>query len=129
MYTLILCLLIACLLPYLSKIPMVIAMKNQAGGYDNNHPRTQQAALIGFGARAVAAHQNSFESLLIFSIAVLTALATQHITPTIEGLSIFYLITRGIYHLFYLLNWAALRSSVWAISFITSLSIIVLCLP
>ena len=67
MYTLILCLFIACLFPYFAKIPVAMAMKDQPGGYDNNHPRAQQAALTGFGARAVAAHQNSFESLIIFS--------------------------------------------------------------
>ena len=65
MTILIVCLFIACLLPYLAKIPTAIAMKNQPGGYDNNHPRAQQAMLTGFGARAVAAHQNSFESLII----------------------------------------------------------------
>ena len=85
MYTLILCLLVACLLPYFSKIPVALAMKNQPGGYDNNHPRAQQAALAGLGARALAAHQNSFESLIVFSAAILTALATQHITPIIQS--------------------------------------------
>lgn len=129
MYTLILCLFIACLLPYLTKIPVAMAMKKQPKGYDNNHPRTQQAALTGFGARAVAAHQNSFESLIIFSTAVLTALVTQHITHGIQLLAIIYLITRCIYHLFYLLDWATLRSSIWAVGLVASLSMIWLCLP
>lgn len=129
MYTLILCLFIACLLPYLAKIPVAMAMKKQPKGYDNNHPRTQQAALTGFGARAVAAHQNSFESLIIFSTAVLTALVTQHITHGIQLLAIIYLITRCVYHLFYLLDWATLRSSIWAVGLVASLSMIWLCLP
>jgi len=128
MNLLILCLFIACLLPYLSKFPVAIAMKNQPGGYDNNQPRIQQAVLTGLGARAVAAHQNSFESLIIFSAAILTALATQHITPTIQALAIVYLITRCIYHVLYLLDWATLRSSIWAISLLSSLAIIGLCL-
>src|SRR4051812_12319023 len=104
MYTLILCLFIACLLPYLSKIPVALAMKNQPEGYNNNEPRAQQAVLTGFGGRAVAGHQNSFESLIIFSAAILTALATQHATPVIKGLAIFYLITRCVYHIIYLLD-------------------------
>ncbi|HHF7348431.1 TPA: MAPEG family protein [Legionella feeleii] len=78
MLTLTLCLFIACLLPYLAKIPVVIMMKRQPGGYDNKQPRAQQAALTGIGARAVAAHQNSFESLIIFSTAALTAIATHN---------------------------------------------------
>lgn len=129
MFTLILCLFIACLFPVLSKFPVVIAMKNQPGGYDNNHPRAQQAALTGYGARAVAAHQNSYESLITFSAAVLTALATQHYSATIQALAIFYLLSRCVYNVFYLLNWSTLRSTIWALGLIASLSIIWLCLP
>ena len=129
MYTLILILFIACLFPYLSKIPVAFAMNSQPGGYDNNHPRAQQAALTGFGARALAAHQNSFESLLIFSVAILTALATNHTNATIQVLAVVYLISRCIYHLFYLLNWATLRSTIWAIGTVASLSVLWLCLP
>ena len=129
MTILIVCLFIACLLPYLAKIPTAIAMKNQPGGYDNNHPRAQQAMLTGFGARAVAAHQNSFESLIIFSAAILTALATQHITEAIQNLAIVYLVSRFIYHGFYLFNWATLRSTIWAVGLVCSLSIIWMCLP
>ena len=129
MYTLILCLFIACLLPYLSKIPVAIAMNKQPAGYDNNHPRAQQTSLTGFGARAVAAHQNSFESLIIFAAAILAALSTQHLSFTIQSLAILHLITRIVYHLFYLLNWAMLRSTIWAVGLIASLSIIWMCLP
>jgi uncharacterized MAPEG superfamily protein len=129
MYTLILCLFIACLFPYFAKIPVAMAMKDQPGGYDNNHPRAQQAALTGFGARAVAAHQNSFESLIIFSAAIITALATQHVSDTIQNLAIVYLVSRIVYHTFYLLNWATLRSTIWSVSLIASLSILWMCIP
>lgn len=129
MFILIVCLFIACLLPYIAKIPVAIAMNKQPGGYDNNHPRAQQAMLKGFGARANAAHQNSFESLIIFSAAILTALATQHTTPTIQWLAIAYLLTRGVYHILYLMNLATIRSIIWGIGYIISLSIIWLCLP
>lgn len=104
-------------------------MKGQPGGYDNKHPRAQQAALTGFGARAVAAHQNSFESLIIFSTASLTAIATHNTSYLIQGLAIFYLISRCIYHLFYLLNWSTLRSTIWALGCLSSLSILWLCIP
>jgi len=129
MFTLISCLLIACIFPYLAKIPVMVAMKKQIGGYDNNHPRAQEAALTGFGARAYAAHQNSFESLLIFAAAILTALATGHLSPSIQWLAIFYLGSRVVYHVLYLLNWATLRSTIWLLGLIASLSIIWLCLP
>lgn len=128
MYTLIVCLFIACLLPYISKIPSAFAMA-RAGGYDNNHPRTQQALLTGFGARAVAAHQNSFEALLIFGIAVLTALVTSHVSLMTENLAIAFIVSRVVYHILYLLNWAILRSTVWAIGLVCSLTILANCIP
>ena len=129
MYTLIVCLFIACLIPYLSKIPLAMAMKKQPGGYDNSTPRAQQAELKGFGSRALAAHQNSFESLLIFSTAILTALATQHTCQTIQICAIVYLISRCMYHLLYLLNWATMRTTIWSIGLVMSLSILYLCIP
>ncbi|MCX7115157.1 MAG: MAPEG family protein [Gammaproteobacteria bacterium] len=129
MYTLVLCLFIACLFPYLSKIPVAIAMKNQPGGYNNRTPRDQQAALTGFGARAVAAHQNSFESLLIFACAALTAIATQHDSETIQHLAILYLVSRVVYHVLYLIDRDVLRTLIWAVGLVSSLSMIYLCLP
>lgn len=129
MYTLILCLFVACLFPYLSKIVVILAMNDLPGGYNNHHPRAQQTSLKGWGARAMAAHQNSFESLIIFSTAILTALATQHTSSTIIALALTYLVSRVIYQIFYLLNWSSLRTCIWAVGLISSLSIIWLCLP
>lgn len=123
MSTLIICLFIAAILPYLVKLPMAYAMY-KTGGYNNQYPRAQQAALQGFGARAVAAHQNSFEALLIFSIAVLTALITNNVSLMVENLAITFILTRIIYLMLYLLNWSSLRSLVWAIGFICSLTIL-----
>lgn len=127
MNTLIICLFIAALLPYLSKLPLAYAMQ-QAGGYDNANPRTQQANLQGFGARALGAHQNSFESLIIFASAILTALATHNDSATIQGLAIFYLISRGGYYICYLMNQAMLRSTVWALGYFSCLAILWLCI-
>jgi len=111
MTTLIWCLFIAGLLPLVAKAPVVFAM-NKLGGYDNNHPREQQSKLTGFGARALAAHQNAFESFIIFAPAVLLAIATHHIGANITLLAI-----------------DKLRSVVWFISTVSSFSIIVLCIP
>ena len=128
MSVLILCLFIACLLPYLAKIPLAIAMKCRPGGYDNQHPRAQQAALTGFGARALAGHQNSFESLIIYSAAILIAVSTNHTGNPIQLLAVLYLVSRCVYHVFYLLNWSTLRSIIWSFGLLSSLSIILLCL-
>ena len=128
MTTLIICLFIAVLLPYVAKVPMVYAI-HRDGTYDNHHPRAQQAALKGFGARAVAAHQNSFESLILFSTAVLTALVTHHATNNVQIIAIIYIVSRLLYNLFYVMDWATLRSLVWFISVFSSLSILWSCIP
>ncbi|PWY55237.1 hypothetical protein DGG96_13775 [Legionella qingyii] len=127
MTTLILCLFIAILLPYLLKIVVANFMQKE-GKYDNHYPRTQQARLQGMGARAVAAHQNSFESLLVFATATLTAMVTNHIGITIQILAIIYIISRVIYCYFYLMDMASLRSLTWFIGYICCLIILGLCM-
>ena len=67
------CLFVATLLPYVWAVFMSIGRKQQLGTLDNTHPRLQQAQLTGMGARAVGAHNNSFEALLIFAPAVVLA--------------------------------------------------------
>ncbi|CAM3077062.1 transmembrane protein [Legionella steigerwaltii] len=98
------------------------------GRYDNHYPREQQARLQGMGARAVAAHQNSFESLLVFATTVLTAIATNHVSITIQILAIIYIVSRVIYSLFYLMDMASLRSTMWFVGFVCCLIILGLCL-
>lgn len=129
MTTLIVCLLITVVMPYLTKLPVGYAMQKSKGGYDNNHPRAQQARLEGFGARAVGAHQNCFESLAVFSTAALAAIATNHVTATIMNLAILYVLSRIVYIFLYLMNFATLRSTVWFVGFASCVSILWLCIP
>lgn len=116
---------IAALLPFIAKAPVAIAMQ-RLGGYDNRHPRDQQQRLTGFGARALAAHQNSFESLIIYGIAIGVTLATNTVGTTIQVLAVAYIISRILYCIFYYLDWHFARSSVWLISLICPLSMILL---
>lgn len=127
MTTLVLCLVVAILFTYLSKMPLMVAMKKEAGGYNNHYPREQQAKLEGFGARARAAHQNGFEALTVYASAILTALATNHLSATIQILAIAYLITRIIYNYCYLKNLASLRSLIWLVGLLICLTIIGMC--
>ncbi|MGQ3892422.1 MAPEG family protein [Legionella sp. CNM-4043-24] len=128
MSTLIICLFIATLLPYLARVPVALAMNKAPGGYNNDCPREQQASLKGFGARAIAAHQNSFEALLVFSTAALTAIASNHVTPMVQYLAIVFIISRLVYHALYLMNMASLRSLVWFIGLVCSLTILGSCI-
>ncbi len=98
------------------------------GRYDNNHPRAQQNQLTGYGARALAAHQNAFESAIIFAPAILLAIITKQVSTTIEMLAIAHVVARLLYHVLYLLNWSSLRSFFWMIATSCSFIIIYTCL-
>lgn len=124
MTILLICLFIAMMLPYLAKVPVAMAMA-KLGGYDNAHPRAQQAKLTGFGARAIAGHQNAFESLLVFGIAVLTAIVTNNVTDLVAILAIVHVVARVIYHALYLLNYGTLRSLSWFVAIGASIGIFV----
>lgn len=128
MTTLIWCLFIAALLPFLAKGPVAYAM-SKLGGYNNNHPREQQSKLTGFGARALAAHQNAFESLIIFAPAVLLAIATHHTGENIALLAIVHVCARVLYNILYLMNIDKLRSLVWFVATFSSFAIIWQCIP
>lgn len=127
MTTLIICLFIATLLPLVAKVPVAFAM-HKLGRYNNNHPRAQQAELTGFGARALAAHQNAFEALIIFAPAVLLAIATKNTGTVIEQLAITHVIARVLYNIAYLMDIATIRSLIWAVGMVSALAMIFLCL-
>jgi uncharacterized MAPEG superfamily protein len=128
MEILIICLFLALLLPLLAKGPVAYAMA-KLGGYNNNHPREQQSKLTGFGARALAAHQNAFESLILFAPAIILALVTSNINQTVIVLAIVHVISRVLYNIFYLINIGLLRSIVWGIATLCSFAIVFQCIP
>jgi uncharacterized MAPEG superfamily protein len=99
-------------------------MKEQ-GGYNNNLPRQQQAQLTGFGARALAAHQNSIEAFILFAVGVLMAHTTQTAGWLIDSLAIIFVIARIIYLLCYWADLAWQRSLVWLVGLICSLLLMI----
>jgi len=129
---LIYCLIIAAVLPYVAKAPLAQAMRKQGGGklsgYDNELPREQQKKLTGFGARCLAAHENSFEALILFSSSVLLVIATNHINRFTVILSVLFIACRIAYLICYWINWDKLRSTVWAIGIISNLTMMIHCL-
>lgn len=128
MSVLIWCLFLATLLPIVAKAPVAKAM-NSLGRYDNNHPRSQQGKLEGFGARALAAHQNAFEALIMFAPAVLLAIATNKTGTIVQYLAITFIVARIAYNVLYLLDKSTLRSIVWFIGLLANFAIFWQCLP
>jgi uncharacterized MAPEG superfamily protein len=118
------CVFISALLIYVARMPVAKAMKEQ-GGYDNHLPRQQQAQLTGFGARALAAHQNSIEAFILFAVGVLMAHTTQTAGWLIDALAIIFVISRVFYLWFYLDDLAKLRSLMWLVGFVCSLLLMI----
>lgn len=114
------CVFVSALLIFVARVPVARAMKAQ-GGYDNHLPRSQQAQLTGLGARAVAAHQNSFEAFMLFAAGVLMAHTTQTQGFLIDTLAIIFVVARILYLPLYWYDVAGQRSLVWAIGLICSL--------
>ena len=111
------------LLHPLSKAPLGLA-QIRAGGYDNRHPRAQQARLEGAGARALAAHQNQIEAFPRFAAGALAALATGVSAPLAGWLAIGWVVTRLVYLWCYLRDLSTLRSVVWTVGFVLSLALV-----
>jgi uncharacterized MAPEG superfamily protein len=115
------CVFISALLIFIAKIPVAKAMNAESGGYDNHHPRAQQARLTGFGARALAAHQNSFEAFPLFAAGVLMAHTTQTHGVFVNALALTFVVARVLYLLLYWGDYHWQRSSVWIVGLLCSL--------
>ena len=104
--------LLGYVLTILTKAPVSMAMARE-GGYDNHNPRLQQAQLSGWGKRAVAAHQNSFEAFPPFALAVLVAHVGDADPTVLHVLATGFLVLRIAYQAAYLADLATLRSLLW----------------
>jgi len=123
-----LCVFLTFLLNYCVKIPVMMAMGKEPGGYDNRYPRDQQAKLTGWGKRAVSAHLNGFEAFPAFAAAVIMGHLAGVNASHLSILSITFLLSRIAYVGLYLANKSSLRSAVWALGFLCIGAIFVLAL-
>ncbi|NCO18721.1 MAG: MAPEG family protein [Gammaproteobacteria bacterium] len=123
-----LCLLFAAFMILLTKVPVAMAMARMPGGYDNHHPRAQQARLEGFGARALASHQNMLEAFPIFAAGVLAALVAGADGQWTTLLALVFIAARIAYTILYLADFHILRSLSWGAGFGASLGLMVLAL-
>jgi len=121
------CLLAAIALLYLSKIPLALAMaKEGEKGYDNRHPRDQQARLTGWGGLALGAHMNGFEITPVFAAAVITAHLFQADPWWSAMWAAIFVASRVVYILLYLADINMLRSTVWTAGLVCSIALFVL---
>lgn len=104
---------------------VVVAALMRDGGLDNRHPRAQQQKLTGWGARAQAAHQNSFEAFAPFAAAVLVAETGGGDPERIALLCGVFLVARVVYIGLYIANLATLRSLVWSAGLVATVLLFV----
>jgi len=100
-------------LTVLSKVPVYFAQSGEGKGYNNKAPREQQAKLKGWGQRALYAHMNTFEAFPAFCVAVILAHLGQVPLQVQINLTLFWLVNRILYTIFYIVNIDVLRSLVW----------------
>lgn len=125
-------LILVTLLPIVAKAPVAFAMKKlgggNIGGYDNKHPRTQQQALTGFGARCLAAHQNSFEALIMFAPALILVITSGMANAHTALLISVFSLCRILYLVFYWSDHDKLRSTVLGLGLAINIYLLLYCM-
>lgn len=119
------CVLIAIILPYVC----TSIAKAASGCFDrkaNHDPRSFQEGLQGLPRRAHAAQLNSFEALPGFAAAVIIAsLAGGAQQGTVDSLAVAFIVSRVLYILCYLGDYARLRSLVWFVGLLLVIALFV----
>lgn len=108
-----------------SLMPLGMAMwAKLSGGFnlaDNAHPRDFLQNTTGMAARANAAQKNSYETLPVFLVAVLTAMLFFVPQAIVNNLAWLYVIIRIGYCAAYISNLAMFRSILWVLSIVCCL--------
>ncbi|NJO77426.1 MAG: MAPEG family protein [Cyanobacteria bacterium RM1_2_2] len=120
------CIVAAAVLIYLPFL--VVGFARVQAGYDMAAPRAMFDKLPAYAQRATWAHQNSFESFMLFAAAALMAYMTQVDSPTAKGAAIAYVVARFLYSAFYILNVPLLRSLMFGVGSATIATLMILSL-
>ena len=113
------CVFISAFLPFL----FTFIAKFSGARYNNYKPREFLSNLDGFRQRANWAQMNSFEIYPIFAIAVIVGLLTGGDSAKIDQLATIFIVSRVLYGLAYLANWAVIRSLLWMVGIVCSVMI------
>ena len=120
------CIVAAAALVYLPFL--VVAFGRVQVGYDIAAPRAMFDKLPAYAQRATWAHQNSFESFMLFSAAAFMAYITQVDSATAKGAALAYVLARLLYSVFYILNVPLLRSLMFGIGSVAIATLMLLSL-
>lgn len=94
---------------------LVVAYGRLQVGYDLKAPRAMFDKLPAYAQRATWAHQNSFETFVVFAAAALMAYATGQNSDEAGWAALIFVITRLLFSVFYILNVPLARSLMFGI--------------
>ncbi len=115
------CVTIAAALIYLPFL--VVAYGRFQAGFDMEKPRALFDRLPAYAQRATWAHQNAFETFMIFAVGALMAYVTRQDAPEVAWAAIAFVIARTLYPVFYILNVPAGRSAMFAIGTMSTITL------
>ncbi len=95
-------------------------------GYDKSAPRAMLAKLPPYAQRATWAHENGFESLILYAPAALMAYVTGQASTVALGAVVAYLLTRTLYPVFYILDVPLLRSLMFGVANLSTFTLYIL---
>ncbi|HEY6530604.1 MAG TPA: MAPEG family protein [Cellvibrionaceae bacterium] len=105
-----------CAFPYIMALISGHFRRKQLGKIDNENPREQYTKLQGVGARVVAAQQNSWEALGLYTAALVAVTASGAAVAHLAESAIIILIARTLHGIFYLTNLDKLRTLSFAVA-------------
>lgn len=117
MTTVLACLSIAALLPYVLAFVGVYYKNRQFGTVDNHNPRVQAAQLKGAGARAVAAQANAWEALALFTASLVAAYLAGVAPASLATPALVFAAARIAHGASYVGDLAPVRSGSFAVGF------------
>ncbi|AFZ00957.1 MAPEG family protein [Calothrix sp. PCC 6303] len=105
---------------------LVVGYARASLGYDVSAPRAMFDRLPAYAQRATWAHQNSFETFMLFAAAALMAYVTGVESFYATYAAIAFVIARLFYSVFYILNIPIMRSLMFASGGLATLTLFVL---
>jgi len=109
------CLLVATLIPFALAGVTGYFKTRQLGTLDNKNPRIQGQQLEGAGARSIAAQQNAWEALAVFTAAVMVAHLAGVDPSRTATPALLFVAARVLHAILYVANVDILRSLVFLV--------------
>jgi uncharacterized MAPEG superfamily protein len=94
---------------------LAVGLARVTSDYDVNAPRAMFDRLPEWGKRATWAHQNGWESFVLFTAAAMMAYVSGVDSDTVRWAVLAYLAARLLFSVFYIANIGLLRSAMFAI--------------